>query len=142
MAPFLHCFRCGIFIAIPRQLQNYCRSCSTLWIGPSLWVGFGSIQIHHVLNNERRDHKLTTSSGSLHSTEAAYSFVPCVLLQCYWTLEIPSTHQSPLWRAFCLDFTLSDVLGPDLQLRPPHPSLAGILFAFDCSTWVGGGRLF
>lgn len=90
-------------------------------LGQSLPPGvFGPIQMHCILCNKKWDYILTTSSGPPLPPRRLTSFVPCVLLQCYWNLEIPdSTNRPPLWSAFCLEFTLSDVARPDLRPTPP-----------------------
>lgn len=56
------------------------------------------------------------------------SFVLCVLLQCYWNIKIP-----PVWSAFCLEFTLSDVDRADLHPSPPPAWLLSCLHLTEVS---------
>lgn len=124
MAPFLRCFRCGIFIDVPWQPRRYLRLVPQSGSVPP--SGCFSVQAKPTLSCVMKSGIPSSPPLALPtSPEAAHQFCPtcftAVLLAVY--CQAPdSTGRCPLWPAFCLEFTLSDVDRPDPQLHPPHPS--------------------
>lgn len=81
---------------------------------------FGPIRIHCILHS-KWDSTLTASSGPLRLPRQLTGFVPCVLLQCYWNLEIPdSANRPPLWSALSAWSSLC-LMSPGQTCTPPHP---------------------
>lgn len=111
------------FYAVPGRLQKYCRSRSTLRIGLSLWVVFGSIQIHHILNNERRDHMLPPLLVLSTPRRQLTALVHVFNYSVSGTRRFLAAHQCPLWRPFCLEFTVRcPQATPHLRPTPAWPA--------------------
>lgn len=139
MAPFLHCFRCGIFIDVPWQPRRYLRLVPQSGSVPP--SGCFSVQAKPTLSCVMKSGIPSSPPLALPtSPEAAHQFCPTRFTAVL--LEPPGTRQHrPLSSVACflpgIHFVRCRQARPTAAPPPPLPNLAVILFAFDRSICGG-----